>query len=333
MANKNERKYKYWSKKEITLLKKLYPKILVRNLIDFFPERNKGTIVAKAMDLRLKSAKLWQPKENHVLRQYFSEKPPEELKKLLPKRSKLAILAQGERLKLKRNIRKPRFNINENYFKKWSESMAYVLGFIFSDGNITETIRNGYSDKLAIGLHKKDIDILKKIKRELSAEQKLSFSRNYVYFGVYSQIIVDDLKGLGHSYRKSLEVNRGKIPNIPKKYIRHFIRGIVDGDGSIHFDKKNYPTLSVCGRKDMMTFIKKHFLVKFNLYSKITQPKKNGKLSNVFYISYRSNSAKILIDYLYNNAKIYLERKFKLAKRCRKIKIKPRKTYKYNLCA
>jgi intein-encoded DNA endonuclease-like protein len=333
MTSKNERKYKYWSKREIILLKRLYPKILVRNLVKFFPRRNKGTIAAKAMDLGLKSAKLWQPKENYILHQYFSEKSQEGLLKLLPKRSKLAILAQGERLKLKRNTRKPRLSINENYFKKWFENMAYVLGFIFSDGNITETIRNGYSDKLAFGLHKKDLDILKKIKRELSAEQKLSFSKNYVYFGVYSQIIVNDLKKLGVSYRKSLEVNRGKIPNVPQKYIRHFIRGIVDGDGSIHFDKRNYPTLSVCGRKDTMTFIKKHFLAKFSLNSKIIQPKKNGKLSNVFYISYRSNSAKILINYLYNNAKIYLERKFKLAKRCRKIKIKPHKIYKYNICA
>jgi len=327
MNSKQKKKHRYWSKQEIALLKKLYPKILLKNLAKFFPKRNKKTISLKALSLGLKSAKLWQPNENNILRQYFAEGSSEELLKLLPKRSKLAILAQGERLGLKRNIRKPKLKVNENYFKKWSGNMAYILGFIFSDGNITKITHNGYSDKLAFGLHRKDIDILKKIKRELLAEQNLSFSKSYVHFSIYSQIIVDDLKKLGLSYRKSYEVNRGKVPDIPKKYIRHFIRGIVDGDGSIHFDKREYPTLSICGRKDIMTFVRNHFYAKFNLYSQVNQPKKNGKLSNVFYIAYRCNSAKTLINYIYNNAKIYLERKFKLAKRCPKIKIKSRKNY------
>jgi len=320
-------KYKYWARREIILLKRLYPKILVRNLVIFFPGRNKGTITAKALTLGLKSAKLWQPEENYILRQHFSEKPLEKIIQLLPRRSRLAILAQGERLNLKRNVRRPKLKVNENYFKKWSEKMAYILGFIFSDGNITRTTHNGYSDKLAFGLHKKDIDILKKIKRELSAEQRLSFSKNYIHFSVYSQLIVDDLKKLGLSYRKSFDINQGKVPNIPKKYIRHFIRGIIDGDGSIHFNKKNYPTLNICGREDIITFIRKHFLNKLNLYSKISQPKKNGKLSNVFYICYRGNSAQALINYIYNNSHIYLKRKYKLARRCRRIKIKPRKNY------
>ena len=165
----------------------------------------------------------------------------------------------------------------------------------------------------------------------LSAEQALSPSGNYVHFSIFSQVIVDDLKKLGVLYRKSFRKSRGKIPNIPHKYIRDFIRGIVDGDGSINFNKKGrqkgYPNLNICGRKEVMTFIRNHFLSRFNIYSKIGQPKKNGKLSNVFYVYYRCNSAKTLINYLYKDADIYLERKFKLAKRCLKIEMKYRKNY------
>ena len=205
--------------------------------------------------------------------------------------------------------------------------MAYILGFIFADGGIVKVTHNGSSDKLGFGQNKKDVDILRKIKQMLSAEQALSPSGNYAHFSIFSQVIVDDLKKLGVLYRKSFRKSRGKIPKIPKKYIRDFIRGIVDGDGSISFDKKGYPTLSICGRKEVMVFIRNHFLSKFNIYSKISQGKKNGKLSNVFYICYRCNSAKTLINYLYNNADLYLERKFRLAKQSSETEIRPRKKY------
>jgi len=319
--------YKYWSDKEVSLLKKYYPKLRVKDLVKMFPNRTKATIVANALSLGLPSAKLWQPEENDILRKYFAETSKEGFLELLPKRSWPAILAQGERLGLKRKINKPTLKVNEFYLRKWSPKMAYILGFIFADGNITEVTHNGYSDKLGFGLNQKDINILQKIKREFSAKQTLSISGNYVHFSIFSQVIVDDLKKLGITYRKSSQKNPCKIPNIPQKYIRDFIRGIVDGDGSIHFDKRNHPTLSICGRKEMMTFIRNHFFSKFNLYSKITQPKKNGKLSNVFYISYRCNSAKTLINYLYNNAGLYLERKFQLAKQSSKTEIKLRKNY------
>jgi len=303
----------------------------VKDLAKMFPNRNKATIVAKALSLNLSSAKLWQPEENDVLYKNFTEASKEKLLKFLPKRSWLAILAQGERLNLKRKTDKPRLRVNEDYFKKWSSNMAYILGFIFADGGIVKIIHNGSSDKLGFGQNKKDIDVLRKIKQELSAEQALSIGKKYVYFSICSQIIVDDLKKLGISYRKSFQKNPGKIPNISKKYVRDFIRGIVDGDGSINFNKKGrrkgYPSLSICGKKEVMAFIENHFLSKFDVYSKIGQSKKNGKLSNVFYIQYRGNSAKTLINYLYTNADLYLERKFKLAKRALRTNIKHRKNY------
>jgi len=307
-------------------LKEFYSKIRVKDLAKMFPNRTKATIVAKALSLGLPSAKLWQPEENNILRKYFTKASLKELLKLLPKRSRLAILAQGERLGLKREINKPHLKINESYFKKWSPNMAYILGFIFADGGIVKITKNGCSDKLAFGVNQKDIDILRKIKKELSAKQALSMNDKSVHFAIYSQKIVDNLKKLGVSYRKSFrEGPRKKFPTIPKIYIRDFIRGVVDGDGSINFDKKGYPTLSVCGKKNIINFIRDYFLSKFDIYSKVAQAKKNGNYYNLFYIAYRCNSAKTLINHLYNNAFLYLDRKFTLSKQCLKIKIKHRK--------
>ncbi len=315
--------YLLWSKKEVELLKKYYSVMRVKDLVKMFPERNKATIAVKALSLKLPSAKLWQPKENKILYKYFSELTVGELLKLLPRRSKTAIWAQGERLGLKQNRNKPRLSVNENYFEKWSSDMAYILGFTLADGCIIEGTYKGYSGALKYGVHKKDVDILEKIKQKLESDHKISFStHDAVHFCITSQKIVEDLKFLGINYRKSLHEN---IPNVPKKYIRDFIRGIVDGDGSISFDKRNYPTFSVCGGENTITFIQKNFLDKFGIYSKISKRKKYEQSQPLFYIAYRTNSAKTLIYYLYNNSTLYLERKFKLAKRASLVKIR-----KYN---
>lgn len=77
-------------------------------------------------------------------------------------------MAKGEKLKLFRNKSKPRLRVNENYFKKWSHRMAYILGFILADGCIVKPKRLGHGDVLKFGVHVKDIDILEKIKREFA---------------------------------------------------------------------------------------------------------------------------------------------------------------------
>jgi len=314
-------KHWHWSKKEVSDLKKYYPVLRVKDLARMFPKRTKATIVAKAMSLELPSAKLWQPAEDRILKKYFCKLRIEELLKLLPKRSKTAIWAQGERLGLKQNRNHSRLAVNENYFKRWSSNMAYMLGFILADGCIIEGTYRGYSDSLKFGVQKRDVDILEKIKKELSSSHKISLCKNADHFSITNQVIVNDLKKLGITYRKSLKEN---IPNVPQKYVRDFIRGIVDGDGSISFDKRNYPTLSVCGGKKTITFIQNHFLSKLGIYSKIGKRK---KIQFIFYIGYRANSAKDIINYLYNDSNLYLERKHNLYQKSLKIKIKKRKKH------
>ncbi|MBI2515054.1 hypothetical protein HYV91_02635 [Candidatus Wolfebacteria bacterium] len=317
-------KYHYWSDKEVELLIALYPKFRVKDIAEKFPGRTRDTIVAKALSLSLSSAKLWQREENEILKKYFKDSTEGELLNFLPKRSWSAILAQGERLGLKRSTNKPKINVNESYFQKWSPNMAYVLGFTLADGCITRGTHEGYSDALKFGVQKRDVDILEKIKRELSSQHKISLVKSAAYLCITSQKIVDDLKILKISYQKSL---REKIPDIPGKYVRHFIRGIVDGDGGISIDKLGYPNLSICGGENTVTFIRNYFLKKFNIYSTVTKSiSKDGKY-NLCHIAYRCNSAKTLLGYLYTNAYLYIERKFQAAKRCIKIEMKYRKNY------
>jgi intein/homing endonuclease len=112
--------------------------------------------------------------------------------------------------------------------------MAYILGFIIADGCI-------YNNRLSFNLSKKDLDILKFIKKEISPQSKLRPEHNRFYnsicyeLKINSKKICDSLKKFG-----IVKAKTGKecIPKIPKKYLPSLIRGIFDGDGCISKSEK-----------------------------------------------------------------------------------------------
>ena len=119
------------------------------------------------------------------------------------------------------------YYINEYYFKKWSNNMAYILGLWFADGCISGTHFN-------ITLHKNDVGLLKEISGEMKSDYRLYKNKGCIRMDFRSKKIVDSIKRLGGKPRKSLNV---AFPYVPKKYLPHFIRGLWDGDGCIYFNK------------------------------------------------------------------------------------------------
>lgn len=316
-----------WTNEEVKLLKKLYPVLRVKELIKYFPKRNKATIATKALNLGLNSAKLWHPEQNKLLKNKFATTNKEDLLELFPNRTWSAIMAQGERLGIKRERNRPRLKVNEDYFNQWSSNMAYVLGFTLSDGCIVKGTYKGYSDALKFGVQLKDKNILEKIKKELKSEHAISVLRNAAHFCITSQKLVESLKRLSLTYQKSL---KEKVPRVPSQYKKDFIRGLIDGDGGISFDSRQYPTLRLCGSLDVVVFVQKYFLDRFKAYSKISKKSKDPSRDKyLYYINYRSNTAKKLILHLYDKAQIYLNRKYYLAMKCRHLNIKVRNNDSY----
>ena len=118
-----------------------------------------------------------------------------------------------------------------------------------------------------------------------------------------SQKTVDDLKAKGCIEQKTLEL---RFPNIPQELKRHFIRGYIDGDGSINFsttknDKRNY-YLGIVGTKEFLTEINNYFG---------KENKMSTKDNITFQINYSGNKQiKKFLDHLYKDATIYLDRKY-----------------------
>jgi len=119
--------------------------------------------------------------------------------------------------------------------------MAYVLGWMFSDGAV-------YADKrtFEIKISARDLEILKKIRKSLRSEsplkifaQKLPHKNEYgkyVRLRINSYMMCKDLIRLGCVPKKAKKFS---IPPVPHHLLKHFVRGYFDGDGSISFNKPN----------------------------------------------------------------------------------------------
>jgi hypothetical protein len=122
---------------------------------------------------------------------------------------------------------------DENFFKKWSPEMAYILGFFCADGSMIRNKRGAHF----IGFQIIDKDLLFDIRKTLNSNHKISVKkrRNTNQKTIYqlqigSKEIYKDLMGLGLENRKS---KRLSLPKIPVKYFSDFIRGYFDGDGNV----------------------------------------------------------------------------------------------------
>src|SRR3989344_5954833 len=123
--------------------------------------------------------------------------------------------------------------VNESFFDKFNEKSVYTLGFIFADGNISWNQEKGYYS-LTITASEKDKEHLENLRRGISSTKPLLYSdkTNSERLIVNNKNICQKLISLGVTPRKSLTV---KFPNIPKTYLRHFIRGVIDGDGNVRY--------------------------------------------------------------------------------------------------
>lgn len=114
---------------------------------------------------------------------------------------------------------------------RWSEQLAYVIGLIASDGNLSPDGRhiNITSKDIEITQHVKDIlclsNTIGKKARGGSTEKKyhvLQFgSKNFYAF----------LLSIGLTPAKSKTIQKILIPDA---FFCYFLRGCIDGDGNIH---------------------------------------------------------------------------------------------------
>lgn len=212
------------------------------------------------------------------------------------------------------DIRK--YTLDETYFDKIdTANKAYILGLLYSDGN--NRVDNHC---IRISLQEGDVDILKKIQLELNSNAPLVFKdnlniissdglsrRSQYCLTVCSKYMSDRLVELGVVPNKSLIVT---YPNLIKdEFVKDFIRGYLDGDGSISNLKQ--AKVSFTGCYDLFVgfdeAIYSHLGFRGHFYHC-----KNKAPSTYSYVFYGEYNTRKLLKWLYDGADLFMQRKYNI---------------------
>lgn len=155
--------------------------------------------------------------------------------------------------------------LNEDIFEKIDScDKAYWLGVMYSDGYISKT--NQYTNSFGISVNKKDKEWLEKFSNFLGYNGNINdyvstsgYSKNTEYSRILigNNKIVSDLEKLGVVEHKTKKIN--SLPKISDYLMKDFIRGYIDGDGSL---RKEYPSIMICGNKEFLIEIGEFFTFK-----------------------------------------------------------------------
>lgn len=204
------------------------------------------------------------------------------------------------------------YDINESYFKNINtEAKAYLLGFLMADGSMSKDL-----NRLSVCIQERDIAVVNLLKEQLhyqgSIERKINvYKQNTVTITICSQKLCRDLIYLGIVPRKS---GKEVLPDqIPKPLIRHFIRGFLDGDGSITDACKG---IIFCSKSrnilySLKDIFEEQLCIKPYTLKIWTNTKTNHKL---FYYKIYGDNAVAVAHYLYDNSNYFLKRKYEICK-------------------
>jgi intein-encoded DNA endonuclease-like protein len=208
-------------------------------------------------------------------------------------------------------------DINIQFFQEInSENSAYFLGLLYADGNV-QTNNNNYC--MTLKLKSNDQYIIENFRDIMSPSSPIKITRNkkssntYSYFRINQKEICEQLVSHGCVPNKSLIL---EFPiTVPKEFIRHFLRGYSDGDGTIYKNqfkkKKTINTIwKIVSTKQFCNETSKLLKDELNITcsKSLCKPKTNQITTS---LSVGGNlQVRQVLDWLYKDATIYLPRKY-----------------------
>jgi hypothetical protein len=235
-----------WSENEIGVLRSIYSeknneeiaKILGRNPKSIMENANKLGLYKLNRPIQ----KTWTDQDQKLLSDLYPTTPPKELEKIFG-RSISQIRLKASRLNFVRDrectigeIRTALTKkiINQDYFETVNtEGKAYFLGLLWADGGLSN--KNNRSQTL-LKLIEQDSYILDAFQTELKSTYKLIYrieklGQSTFTLTISSKKIFDDLAKYNIVPNKTY-LNLSP-PSLSPPLIRHFFRGVFDGDGCI----------------------------------------------------------------------------------------------------
>jgi intein/homing endonuclease len=191
-------------------------------------------------------------------------------------------------------------------------NLWYLVGLITADGCLS-------SDGRHIDITSKDWKFLEKIKRGLGISNKIGVKYNgqkqkYSHFQIGNKNFYEFLLSVGLTPNKSLNL---RVLEIPDRYFVDFLRGVIDGDGSIRSwkhptNKREQWSLRVySGSEKFLFWLNSSVVQLLRVFGKI-----HRNASNTWVLKYGKMAAKVIASRCYYKNCLGLDRKIKLAQEC-----------------
>lgn len=196
----------------------------------------------------------------------------------------------------------------------WSPAFAYAIGLLATDGNLSKDGRHlnlTSKEEVMITTFKKCLGIKNKIGRKARSNSKIK-SYFQVQFG--DRNFYEFLMDIGLTPAKSKTLGPLAIPDI---YFTDFLRGCVDGDGSIGVFKhpeSRHPQLRIrlySASIPFLQWIKNRIFKNIGIKTGWIEPK-GDNVSVLIYA--KSDSIKLINFIYYPSVEHYLERKYNIAR-------------------
>jgi intein-encoded DNA endonuclease-like protein len=194
-----------------------------------------------------------------------------------------------------------------------TDNDAYILGLIYSDGNLNRNC-------IEISLNEDDKQLLEDVSQFVYGKIILSYKKERQFkhkngkiykqrgqyrFHITSKQVCENLREMGLCENKSLKL---KAPKIAKKYLSHFIRGLFDGDGCLFVSSKYKGTNRVTMVFNYQFCEQLKILIESVLDINV---RVNYKTPTVGCVSISGNNQiKKIMMWIYNKSKLKLDRKY-----------------------
>jgi len=196
-------------------------------------------------------------------------------------------------------------------------NLWYLVGLITTDGCLS-------SDGRHINITSKDHGFLKKLKNSLGLINKIGVKNknkiNEAYYLDFSnRNLYEFLLSIGLTPCKSLIQDK---VNVPDGFFCDFLRGLIDGDGSIGSwihpsNKREQWSLRICSPSlSFMEWLEKNIEQILRVKGRIHRDKRKKPRVDLFVLKYGKVAARVILNRCYYKDSLGLDRKAKLAKEC-----------------
>lgn len=200
--------------------------------------------------------------------------------------------------------------INQDAFKVVDEKCCYFLGILYGDGWLAKKANRNCP---VLGLKLNDEDVVRAYGEYLNLPDKVkshvrsnsSYIKESRYWSLETTYapLLENVQNLGLSYTKTVAEEE---PNIPREMYKHFVRGLMDSDGSIKTDKR--VDFYVSG--PLVEWLENLLNDLGFLYSTRISYSSDSTEIHCVQLKVRNNNSIRFLDWLYKDATVYMARKY-----------------------